>query len=150
VVANSGSGEIAVFSPSGRLLQVVRSPYARHELTRDDVSQLKRERLARSTDLRRRQEAERILQEAPYPEKTPAFGSILLDEEGSLWVQEYPMPGTAQTAWSVLDAGGAVLARVEIPRTLEIYQIGPDFVLGRARDELDVEQVQLFSLRRER
>jgi hypothetical protein len=33
-----------------------------------------------------------------------------------------------------------------VPARFEVYQVGSDFMLGRTRDSLDVEQVQLWQL----
>jgi hypothetical protein len=35
---------------------------------------------------------------------------------------------------------------VQTPAGLTVYQIGPDWILGRVRDELDVESVRVYRL----
>ena len=35
---------------------------------------------------------------------------------------------------------------IELPAGLEVYQIGTDFVLGKVRDELDVDYVHLYRI----
>jgi len=37
-----------------------------------------------------------------------------------------------------------------MPEGLQVFQVGTDFVLGRLRDSLDVEMVQLYRLQRAR
>ena len=54
---------------------------------------------------------------------------------------------------SVLDTRGRHgrrlnLARVETPPELVIYEIGEDYILGKVRDELEVEYVQDWGLDR--
>ncbi len=80
----------------------------------------------------------------------PAFSSFIADGTGYLWVREYDFPGEERTAplWTVFDPEGRVLGFVETPSGLRIFEIGGDYILGRARDELGVESVQVWSLQR--
>lgn len=82
----------------------------------------------------------------PLLESFPAFASIVVDEVDHVWVRESGMPGDERALWVVFDPDGVALGRIETPRGLDVYQIGVDYVLGRARDELDVEGVQRWPL----
>ncbi|MDE2678688.1 MAG: hypothetical protein OXI76_12380 [Gemmatimonadota bacterium] len=86
----------------------------------------------------------------PVAEHFPAFSAILTDDTGHLWVREYDYPQEERPAplWTVFDPAGRVLGYVETPRGLLIGQIGEDYILGRAEDELGVEYVQLWPLAR--
>ncbi|MYA12386.1 MAG: hypothetical protein F4087_02255 [Gemmatimonadetes bacterium] len=86
----------------------------------------------------------------PVAEHFPAFSAILADDTGHLWVREYDYPQEERPAplWTVFDPAGRVLGYVETPRGLLIGQIGEDYILGRAEDELGVEYVQLWPLAR--
>ena len=83
-------------------------------------------------------------------EHFPAFSTILADGAGHLWVREYDFPQEERSAplWTVFDPEGRVLGFVETPAGLEILQIGEDFILGRAKDEFEVEYVQVWPLER--
>ena len=48
----------------------------------------------------------------------------------------------------VFDPEGRVLGFVETPQGLDILQIGDDFILGRVKDEFEVEYVQVWPLER--
>jgi hypothetical protein len=85
----------------------------------------------------------------PFPESFPAHAEMLVDSEGYLWVREYPSPRGDQTTWRVFDESGAMLGTVETPDGLTVREIGSDYVLGTARDDLDVEQVLLYRLLRD-
>jgi hypothetical protein len=41
---------------------------------------------------------------------------------------------------------GRVLARIVLPETFELYDAGPDWVLGRELDDLGVEYVRMYGL----
>lgn len=75
---------------------------------------------------------------------------MIADRVGHLWLEEFEPPGEDRPGalWTVLDPEGRVLGRVETPDGLEIYEIGADYLLGRTRDELRVEYVQLWSMER--
>ena len=86
----------------------------------------------------------------PLAEHFPAFSTILTDDTGYLWVREYDLPQELNPAplWTVFDPEGRVLGFVETPAGLDILQIGEDFILGRVKDEFEVEYVQLWPLER--
>jgi hypothetical protein len=58
------------------------------------------------------------------------------------------MPGVERTVWTVFDADGQVQGLLETPPDLDVYEIGEDYILGRARDDFDIEYVQMFRLTR--
>ena len=84
----------------------------------------------------------------PPVDAFPAFGEILSDRAGYLWVSEYRMSGDEATVWTVFDPEGRVQGLVETPERLDIFEIGADYVLGLAEDGLGVEYVQFWSLLR--
>lgn len=83
----------------------------------------------------------------PVPETLPAHGALLADSEGYLWAAEYSLEEES-TTWWVFNADGRWLGAVAIPPGGTLTQIGSDFVLGVWKDELDVEQVRMYGLRR--
>ena len=46
------------------------------------------------------------------------------------------------------DPAGRVLGFVETPKDFAIFEIGEDYLLGTATDDLEVERVQLWPLER--
>ena len=50
--------------------------------------------------------------------------------------------------WDILDPEGRWLGTIQTPTRLTIFEIGSDYVLGRYRDELDIEKVRLHTLHR--
>ena len=85
----------------------------------------------------------------PLVDAYPAFGEILSDRAGYLWVREYRASGAEGAVWAVFDPEGRIQGLVETPPGLRIFEIGEDYILGWARDDLGVEYVQLWSLSRE-
>jgi hypothetical protein len=75
-----------------------------------------------------------------------AYGRLLVDSEGNLWVADYSEERDDEGTWSVFDPEGRFLGTVETPTGGRVHQIGDDFVLGIWRDELNVEYVRLYEL----
>lgn len=84
----------------------------------------------------------------PLLESVPAFTDLVADALGFVWVRAFGGPPDGPGAWIVFDPEGKVVGRVETPSGLDVYEIGADYVLGRVRDELDIESVQLRPLER--
>ena len=90
------------------------------------------------------------LGEVPAAEHLPALDSVMVDALDHLWVREFenPLEDPPGIVWCVFDPEGRVLGFVEMPDDLYIYEIGDDYILGRAGSELDVEFIQLWPLHR--
>lgn len=83
------------------------------------------------------------------PKTLPPYHALVVDAADLLWVQNYPRAGTAMVTWRVFASDGRAVAEALLPAALEVYEIGLDYVLGRAVEENDgVPEVRLFALRR--
>lgn len=77
----------------------------------------------------------------------PAFVSIQLGIDKSVWVREYPATDEdAPQRWIRFDAEGRFQCRSEIHHGLEVYEFGADYVLGKESDDLGVERVVLYEV----
>lgn len=98
-------------------------------------------------------EEDREVDEAPGPfeysfaDSFPHHYDLFADADDNLWVQEYrPFDEPAPRDWSVFDPEGHHLGTVTLPARFDLHEIGRDYVLGRWRDELDVEYIHLYRL----
>ncbi len=153
VVAANDDYQIRAFGPTGALDLIVRRDHALIAPAPAHLdAYIERQVAARPPEERveRRRALREQLAEVPMPETLPAFDEIMADALGHLWVQEYDLPGEdrANPLWTVFDPEGRVLGFVETPSGLRIYEIGEDYILGRATDDLGVEYVQVWSLDR--
>jgi hypothetical protein len=71
---------------------------------------------------------------------------VRVDALGNVWLAEPRLLGTEPGSWIVFDAEGRQLGTVAMPAGFDPYEIGPDYVLGLWKDELDVEHIRLYSL----
>ena len=114
-----------------------------------EIAILKRRNPPVSADLLKRERE--FHESAQMAETFPVFSEVMGDAAGYLWVREYDFPGEERPAplWTVFDPGGRVLGFVETPPALVIEEIGEDYILGRTRDELGVESIQMWPLERQ-
>jgi hypothetical protein len=84
------------------------------------------------------------------PEDQPVFQELIVDDEGHVWLQGFEPPGAdvEPSRWWVFDGAGRLLGRVSLPAGLEVHAIRGDRIVGVARDELEVERIQVHRLRR--
>jgi hypothetical protein len=147
VVGSQDSFELRAFDPTGAPSQVVRIQGVDLAIGQKELDAYIRERLA-AVEEQERPGLRISLESMPVPRRKPAYGSLLADEEGNLWVNEWSQyPGIAPD-WRVLGSKGEWLGVVTFPDGFFPYDIGGDWVLGTQRDELDVESVVLLPLMR--
>jgi hypothetical protein len=142
------SHEFRYYTADGALRRIIRMHQPNMEVTKEDVGRYKEERIAGEDSDAGRERVRELLEEVPFPETMPAYDRILVDVEGNIWVlaYSYAAPGDDQPRWTVFDPEGVALGVVEGPPRFRILQIGANFVLGRALDEMDVQYVRLYEL----
>lgn len=150
---------ISVRDRTGRVERIIRRPTASRPVTDEDRASFFRQ------SLRGRMSEEEIerriaVAEVPLAETMPAHHMIVADAAGNLWVEELDDVGIDQGSFSVFDADGVWLGRIELPPGLPPFrsrpnlasqmEIGPDYLLGVWVDELGVEQVRLYRIEKDR
>lgn len=90
----------------------------------------------------------RALYPFPYPATAPAYGSLRTDDEGHHWVSEYVPPGDQPRRWSVFHPDGRYLGDVVTPLPATLFDVRADRILAVTRDELDVERVVVWRIRK--
>jgi len=143
-VGVSSRYEIKALEADGSLVRIVRREHIPREVTSAEVDAYIEGRRFFNEANRREYRS------VPVAEHFPVFTSIMSDGLDHLWVREYDLPGEERGAplWSVFDPEGRVLGFVETPAALTIYEIGPDYILGKLVSELGVESVQVWPLDR--
>ena len=147
VVASNDSYEIRAYDSDGILARIVRRDHELRPPTQADLDDWFAESYADRSeeDLAR---LNTLLEGMTLVESFPAFSALQSDPLDYLWVQEYRFPDQDENLWTVFDADGRVQGFVEMPRDLEVFEIGGDYILGATTDELGVERVQLWPLDR--
>ncbi len=81
----------------------------------------------------------------PKPTRFPYWGRLLVDRLGNLWVSSPSIPDAPST-WTMFDRDGRRIGAVQMPLRFDPREIGPDHVLGVARDADGVEFVHRYAL----
>lgn len=88
------------------------------------------------------------IERAPFPAYKPAFGRLLVDRTGALWVSGPINPPDEPTRWNVFAATGEWLGSVATPAGLRIDEIGADYLLGVWKQVHGKERVRRYPLSR--
>jgi len=94
-----------------------------------------------------REDADRILSQVPEPTERPQYTDLALDRDGNLWVKAgAASAGAASDTYLVFNsAGQPVGGPVSVP-PVRILEIGPDYMVGVARDEFEVQYLHVFEI----
>lgn len=148
-LGETGRAELRVHRPDGTPERFIRWSHPSRPVDAAAMARAREHALEESGSAIQRQNIERMFRDVPMPSTMPAFARLRVDEGGDVWIEEYRPPWEeGDGRWLVFGAGGRLRARVTMPAGFEPTQIGPDFVLGIARDEFDVEQLRLYRLHR--
>ena len=147
-VGSSGQYEIEWRDPAGSVRRILRITAPPRPVTGDDWERVKAARLRDVPDQQRPRQ-ERMLAEMPVPSTRPAFGVLRTDPDGNLWVADAVVSSEDPRSWTVFDSSGQMLGLVTTPPGLDVRDIGRDYILAVAKDELDVQHVRLFVLEKQ-
>lgn len=139
--------EFRAHAVDGSLTRIVRRDHEARRPTRADLDAYFARRYESMSGADRSAALAEVA-DMPLTDAFPAFNSIRVDELEHLWVEEYRQPGETDRVWTVFGPEGRVLGFLETPPGLRIFEIGPDYLLGGAYDELGIEYVQLWPLDR--
>ena len=85
----------------------------------------------------------------PVADSLPWIQGFMADAAGNLWVTEYQLPGQDSAAVGVFSAAGEWLGAVRMPPNFRPLDIGEDYALGVLIDELDVQHLVRYELKRD-
>ncbi|MEX2526707.1 MAG: hypothetical protein WEA09_03650 [Gemmatimonadota bacterium] len=139
--------EVTLFSPDGEQLGEIRWEQPRVPLTPDFVEAWAQEVLATAEAAMAGPFLD-FIRSAELPEFVPAIQEIRCDQEGRVWVHEFPPPETEVNRWRVFRAHEGVLeaekvleAEVLLPPDVSLLAVGADHLAAVHRDALDVQRV---------
>jgi hypothetical protein len=146
--ADQDGWEIEVRSPDGTLTRLIRQEWEPTAVTEEDGAQHIENVVAQVGDPSQASQIRQYLGDLPLPEHFAPFQALMADTEGCLWVQDFQRPGAESRAWSIFDPEGVRVGQIALPERLEPLEIGANYLLGLGWDEMNVEYLRLYSLRR--
>lgn len=149
VLAPTDRYELRAYRHDGSLARIVRRENNVRSPTQADIESYREANALTETATMMTDRYNATVDAFPVPEAFPAFTAIEVDTPGYLWVREYNLPEDGDRAlWTVFDPEGIAQGFIETPQGLTIHEIGDDYILGKAEDELGVEYVQMWGLDR--
>jgi hypothetical protein len=140
--------EIGAYALDATLMRIVRFDRPQASVTDALRDAELAERLENADNDNEAREIRNRFREMPSPERVPPYQVVIVDALGFLWIGEYLLPGETARTYTIVDAEGRAAGRVTMPARTAPLDIGRDYVLGLTRDELDVERLTLWTLRR--
>ncbi|MCK5585345.1 hypothetical protein KAJ02_04670, partial [Candidatus Bipolaricaulota bacterium] len=146
IVGPSDVYEVRIFGADGSLHRIVPKDHVPLPVTQADIDAAVAHEIETAPGQNLPDEMLDLLDKMRAPTSMPAYRSFLTDAEGNLWVEEYRRVGDEIPRWSVFDLEGRWLGLVTGPERFRVMDIGADYVLGIATDDMDVEQARMYRL----
>ena len=149
LLTDGATFSIREYDLEGALRRVIRRAYSHEPVTPEMISDFQAAYLEQAAGhggvpIERLREG---LDLAHYGAALPSNSSAMeVDALGNLWVGHWVVPGDEVARWSVFDTDGRWLGEIDTPPGLTVKQITGDAVIGVARDDLDVQYVQVHRL----
>ncbi|HET7583686.1 MAG TPA: 6-bladed beta-propeller [Gemmatimonadaceae bacterium] len=145
-VGDNARYEIARYDTAGAVTRLIRRDEQAVPFTDDIMVALGNASANADADVRR--QVEERMRNTPHPDSVGYFLNLLAVDDGALWVREMPLPGDTIPVWSVFDTAGRYQGTITMPPRFDLLEIGSDYVLGTWKDDLDVEHVRMYPLRK--
>lgn len=131
VSGNSEESLIKMYAPNGDYLRAFYIPLEKKTILRDELLSMYGEG---------DEENENLLTHAELPEKWPALGNILMDDENRLWVSTIPDSEDLTYEWWVLQDKGELLATFTWPGNRSIEKIKDGYLYALETEESTGQQ----------
>lgn len=140
--------DLQVLDTDGHTVGLVRLPVSDLSVTEADIADYQETVLSMiGEDPERREAVLDRIQGFPVAPRKPAYGRVLVDAVGRLWVSDAHHVFEPPDEWSIIDLETGERSTLEVPRSFEVFWANEELVLGKWIDPLGVEYVQLYALR---
>jgi hypothetical protein len=126
ISANSEESLIKMYAPNGDYVRAFYIPLEKKTLLRDEILSM-----YGIGD----EENENLLQNAELPEKWPALGDIIIDDENRYWISTITDSEDLTYQWWVLQDTGELLATFRWPGNRSIEEIKDGYLYARQTEE---------------
>lgn len=143
-LAESGVAQITLYDLDGSVERTIDWRQEPIPVTDEQREQYREAYVQGPQDEARRE----VLAAVGLPEAHPVISELHFGREGDLWVRGVDPDGMKGSTWRVFGVDGNLKAEVEIPRHLQVHDIGQDYIAGVHRDTVGVERVVVYSMSR--
>ena len=107
--------DIAVISEKGEPVRTIRIAHEASPVTRRDIEGIVKDATRR---VRRW-----VLESESIPETKPAYDALVVDDQGRLWIREYPDTEAEFAKWLIVNSNGELVGAMELPENLLLKEI---------------------------
>jgi hypothetical protein len=144
--ARGSSYEIEVYSPAGGLVRKFGREFTRHSPSpgeRDSAMAWLEGRIEQMPQLE-----SRMRREYEIADPKAATGELVVSDDGYVWVRVYGVDDRVEKQLDIFDPTGRYVATLSVPARLSLERVTRDLVYGVLPDELDVQRVVRYAIRR--
>lgn len=145
-VGTADSAVIDVHALDGRRIGTLRLDVAERRVTDSDYERALDHLLAQVPP-QAHERVRQMLADIPRPDRHPPYSGLFVDPAGTLWVL-LSSPSDERTHLRAVDARGRSLGDVRLPRAIDVWEVGTDYVLGHYTDADDEPHVVVYGFRR--
>jgi hypothetical protein len=84
------------------------------------------------------------IRDAPARDQIPAYDRIVSGWDGSIWIREYPAPGSTEARWVLMSADGEWVGHIVLPRTTTLLDASYEWLLTGLEDELGAPVIRVM------
>lgn len=136
--------EITYSDLTGRVLRVIRRIHELIPVSPRHVEVYK-ERQLRNLTPALRSVAELVLNDMPFPATLPTYSSLAVASDGWLWVESYRVGRSDPAEWTIFDGEGRLRGRIRFQLSLNILEIGKDYILTVYTTSEDEELIYVYT-----
>ena len=146
-IGTGDAWELVGYGRSGSPRRIARVDAPEREVTAAMRDAFVEDALEDLPDANARRTTRAMFAEMPEVDVLPPYDRMKVDRTGLLWLANGQVAGEP-VRWVILDGDGRLVGRLETPAGAWPLEIGADYMLLRATDELGIEEVRLHGLRR--
>ena len=148
LIGDMADGALREVDTMGVALRQLTLPFPPEPFEKAELAQAIRERVAAAES-----DAQRTIDQAMFsapfvPATKPRFGDVVVGVGGEIWIRPWRLGGSKGDLFTILDPLGVPIASLQGPRRFRLDQVGPDYLVGVAKDDDDVETGVVYGLRR--
>ena len=130
----------------GRVTRILRAPGLQRPLTNREADAVLDSALASATEPEDRRTTEEWYEVSPRSAQRPAYDRLVVDDEGRLWLRDWPGAYSDVEHWWVFDREGALLGSADAPRRAQLIAVRNGQAWALLQDDLGVECVVRYTM----
>ncbi len=132
--------DISVISENGEEVRTVKIAHETVPISRREIE----DQITTSSKKDRRS----ILRSKLLPETKPAYDALIVDDDGYLWIREYPDSKSEFAKWLVVGTDGKLIGEMELPLNLLLKTIKAGRAYASVNSEMHGPYIAVYSITR--